>query len=261
MTPARFEGKVAIVTGGASGIGRACVERLAREGARVILTDWSGKRGQASADALASEGLAVEFFRQDAGDEAGWRALGDGVRERFGVLHVLVNNAYSGVATTFEDATPQSLRDAMRVNAEGALLGMQTAAELMRDGGAIVNVSSIAAFYPSQSNLGYATAKMATIQLTGTAALALGKRAPPIRVNAVAPGAVNTPTLQMAIKSFEKLGRWADGGEGLAHFASDAVLNRVAEPEELASAICFLASDEASFITGQCLRVDGGVFR
>jgi NAD(P)-dependent dehydrogenase (short-subunit alcohol dehydrogenase family) len=261
MTANRFEGRIAVVTGGASGIGRACVERLAREGAQVVLADWHEKRGRATTDELVEGGLRVQFHLHDAGDEASWRELSDLVRVRFGLLHVLVNNAYSGVAVTFDQATPQALRDAMRVNAEGVLLGMQAAAALMRDGGAIVNVSSIAAFYPSQSNLGYATAKMATIQLTGSAALALGKRTPPIRVNAVAPGAVNTPTLRSAIRAFNKLGNGPDGNDGSSRFASDAVLNRIGEPEELASAICFLASNEASFITGQCLRVDGGVFR
>lgn len=257
----RFEGKFAAVTGGASGIGLACVQRLAREGAEVLITDWSKPRGRQSADALCEEGLAVFFCHHDAGDVEGWRRVEDIISAKFGRLDVLVNNAYSGVAASFETATPESLRDGMRVNAEGALLGMQAAARLMTAGGSIVNVSSIAAFYPSKSNLGYATGKMAMIHLTGTAALALGKRTPPIRVNTVAPGAINTPTLHMAIRAFRGLPRDAEVSEGLDSFAGDATLGRVGEPEEVASAICFLASDEASYVTGQCLRVDGGANR
>jgi NAD(P)-dependent dehydrogenase (short-subunit alcohol dehydrogenase family) len=148
----------------------------------------------------------------------------------------------------------------MRVNAAGALFGMQLAAELMSEGGAIVNVSSMAAFYPSKANLGYATAKMAMIQLSASAALALGQRTPPIRVNSVAPGAIDTHTLRTAVRALNKIGPDEDIGDNLDKLASDAILRRVGRVEEVAAAICFLASDEASYITGQCLRVDGGVF-
>jgi NAD(P)-dependent dehydrogenase (short-subunit alcohol dehydrogenase family) len=237
-----------------------CVERLAAEGARVVLTDWHEPRGTKAADELSSRGLQVEFFHHDAGDEASWRSLADHVGSRYGLLHVLINNAYSGVAATFDSITPDVLQDAMRVNAAGALIGMQLAAGLMREGGAIVNVASIAAFYPSQSNLGYATSKMAVIQLSASAALALGQCKPPIRVNTVAPGAIDTHTLRTAIRALHKIDTQDDITEGLNKLASDAILRRVGRVEEVASAICFLASEEASYITGQCLRVDGGVF-
>jgi NAD(P)-dependent dehydrogenase (short-subunit alcohol dehydrogenase family) len=131
-----------------------------------VLTDFHAARGTKAAQELSSQGLLVEFRHHDAGDETSWRSLAAHVRDRYGVQHVLINNAYSGVAATFDSITPDILRDAMRVNAAGALFGMQLAAELMSEGGAIVNVSSMAAFYPSKANLGYATAKMAMIQLS-----------------------------------------------------------------------------------------------
>lgn len=261
MTRRRFEGKTAIVTGAAAGIGRSCVEQLLAEGARVILADWHAARGGAAVEELAGRGFDVHFFAHDAGDPVAWKALADHVSATFGTVHALVNNAFSGVAATFDTITPDILQDAMRVNAAGALVGMQSIAPLMREGGGIVNVSSIAAFYPSKSNLGYAAAKMAIIQLTGSAALALGQRDPAIRVNAVAPGAINTHTLRTSIRALNGLAKNADVTEGLRNFASDTILARVGEPEEVAKAICFLASDDATYITGQCLRVDGGVVR
>lgn len=261
MTAQRFRGKGAIVTGAAAGIGRACVERLAAEGARVVLTDWHEVRGGAAVEELRGQGLDVHFFHHDAGDGAGWQDLARFAEETCGTLHVLVNNAYSGAAATFDNLTAEGLQAAMRVNAEGALLGMQIIAPLMREGGAIVNVSSMAAFYPSEANLGYATAKMAMLSLTGSAALALGRRDPPVRVNAIAPGAINTHTLRTTVRALNKLPKDADVAEGLDRFAGSSLLRRVGQPEEVAAAVCFLASDDSSYITGQTLRVDGGTAR
>ena len=261
MAAQRFDGKTAIVTGAAAGIGRACVERLAAEGAKVILTDWHEGRGTKAAEEMSAKGAQVRFVHHDAGDESSWRDLAGFAEGWCGPIHALVNNAYSGAAASFDMLTAQGLDDAMRVNAAGALIGMQTIAPLMREGGAIVNVTSIAAFYPSAGNVGYATAKMAMVALTGSAALALGKRDPAVRVNAVAPGAIDTHTLRASVRAFARLPREADLTDELNRFAGASLLGRVGQPEEVAAAICFLASDDASYITGQTLRVDGGTAR
>jgi NAD(P)-dependent dehydrogenase (short-subunit alcohol dehydrogenase family) len=255
----RFEGQVALVTGGASGIGLATVERLASEGASVLLTDRSTGRGQAAAGNLNARGLAVQFQPHDAGDESSWQEVERRVLADYGTLDALVNNAYSGAAAGLETLSPSVLRDSMRVNVEGTVLGMQLAARLMQAGGAIVNLSSVAAFSPTTSNLGYATAKLAVVHLTQSAALSLARREFPIRVNAVAPGPVDTPALRSTIRAISGLSKTDDLTEGIRAMARKTPLGRVAQPSELANAITFLLSDEAGYITGQCLVVDGGV--
>ena len=156
----------------------------------MLLTDWHAERGRLAVEELCADGLDVRFAAHDAGDEAGWIELARVAEELLGTVHALVNNAFSGTAAGFDAITAQGLQDAMRVNATGAMTGMQVIAPLMHEGGSIVNISSMAAFYPSKGNVGYATAKMAMISLTGSAALAYGKRKPPIRVNAIASGAI-----------------------------------------------------------------------
>ena len=254
----RFDGKVAIVTGGGSGIGRAAVEQLAREGARVLLTDWSKTRGTATAEALSDLGLAVAYQHHDAGDEASWAAVEARIAHDYGILHVLVNNAYSGAAANLKTLTAQILNDAMRVNVGGAALGLRMAAALMRHGGTVVNMSSAAAFVANPTNLAYAAAKLAVVQLTRSTAAELARRRPPIRVNAVAPGFTDTPALQAAVKALMTSEKGETFDDALAALTAEVPLGRVARAAEIANVIAFLASDESSYMTGQCLAVDGG---
>jgi len=252
----RFAGRVAVVTGGAAGIGRAVVERLAAEGAAVILTDRSAARGEAAAAELAAGGGRVMFQPHDAGAEASWRALGERLAAEFGELHVLVNNAYSGAAADIATLDDAAIDAAMRVNLGGAAAGLRLATAHMRAGGAVVNVSSAAAFVANPGNLAYAAAKLAVVQLTRSTAVALAGRAPPIRVNAVAPGFTATRSLAAAVQATAP--GMEDADVQLARFAAGVPLGRVAQPSEVAAAIAFLASDDASYVTGQCLIVDGG---
>jgi NAD(P)-dependent dehydrogenase (short-subunit alcohol dehydrogenase family) len=254
----RLQGRIAIVTGGGSGIGYATVERFAEEGAAVLLTDWSKQRGGAAAQMLQERGYRVDYIHHDAGDESMWRDVIARVQDRFGGLHILVNNAYSGAVGTIGELTTQSLRDGMRVNVEGAMIGMRLASEAMTNGGAIVNLASIAAFRGSDRNASYAAAKLALVSLTQSAAVGFARRARPIRVNAVAPGYTRTVALERTVQALNNRPNGADLGPDLARFARSVPLGRLGEPRELANAILFLVSDEASYVTGQCLAVDGG---
>lgn len=255
----RLQGRVAIVTGSGSGIGFATAERFAQEGASVLLTDWSERRGGAAAEMLQQRGHRVDYIHHDAGDETMWGAVIARVREKFGGLHVLVNNAYSGKAAPIGELGTDLLRDGMRVNVEGAMIGMRLASKAMTEGGAIVNLASIAAFRGSDINAPYAASKLALISLTQSAAIGFAKLKMPIRVNAVAPGFTRTVALERTVQALNNRPNGADLGPDLARYVESVPLGRLAEPRELASAILFLVSDDASYITGQCLAVDGGV--
>ncbi len=248
--------RLALVTGGASGIGLATARHLAVAGARVVLSDISARRGEAAAADLRRLGLDVVFRHHDAGDPQSWSALGGHLKAEGRPLRVLVNNAYSGRAGTALSLTPEQLRECMRVNVEGALLGIQMAAELMSEGGAIVNLSSIAALRPAPQNLGYAIAKMAVIQLTQAAAITFAQAGVPIRVNAVAPGAVDTHALRSTLRVLRPEG---DGDtEALAAMAAATPMGRIAQPTEIAEIIGLLASDASGALSGHCVIADGG---
>jgi NAD(P)-dependent dehydrogenase (short-subunit alcohol dehydrogenase family) len=253
---ARLEGKVAIVTGGASGIGLAIVRRFAGEGARVVLADIADETGGNAAEKASAEGGRVIFAHLDAGDERSWRTLIDTTVGRFGKLDILVNNAYAGALFSIRAASLDDLVANFRVTANGVFLGMKLAEPAMSEGGAIVNIGSIAALKGAPSNALYGAAKSAVQSLSRSAALDFARRR--IRVNVVTPGIVQTPSLISTVQSLFHTNSQAEIDAGLAKMALGVPLKRIADPAEIASAVLFLASDEAAFITGADLVVDGG---
>jgi 3-oxoacyl-[acyl-carrier protein] reductase len=241
-----FKGRVALVTGGARGIGRACCLRLAAGGAAVAL---NYRRDDAAAHAtrrlILEHGGLCELFRADVGDEAPFRTAVAEVTERLGPIELLVANAGTTKARGHEELSLGTWRETLRVNLDGPFVAIQAVKEqmLLRRFGRIVCVSSIAAFRPRARQIDYAAAKAGVVALVRCFAEAL---APSIHVNCVAPGLTDT----------EMLGEL--DSEKLPSRIAAIPLQRVARPEEIAETIAFLLSERASFITGQCITVSGG---
>lgn len=245
----RLKGKVALVTGAAGSFGRAITAAFVAEGARVLGTD-------SEADGLAAlteaHGDAAAVLRHDVTDEAQWAAAVAAAREAFGGLHIVVNNA--GLASTGEPQDPERVslaqwRAVNAVNVEGVLLGCQAAIGAMKEtGGAIVNISSLAALNPSPRMAAYGASKAAVRHLTRTVAMYCAEQGYPIRCNSVHPGWFPTPMVR-ASRTPEEL-----------EVQRRAIpMGRFGEPEEVAKAVLYLASDEAAYVTGAKLVIDGGV--
>lgn len=242
-----LEDKVAIVTGAAQGIGQAIATRFVREGARVMLSDVQEDAGKAAADEL---GEAAAFIPCDVGDKAQVEALVAGAADKFGRLDVMVANAGIVHAAEFLELDEADFDRVLRVNLKGAFLCGQAAAKQMVSqggGGAIVNLSSINAVLAIPNQVPYNVSKGGVNQLTHVAALALAPHN--IRVNAIGPGSIATEMLQSVLAS-----------DPAAHekVMSRTPLGRLGEPDEMASVAVFLASDMASYVTGQVVYADGG---
>lgn len=245
----RFLNKASIVTGAASGIGLATAERLVAEGGHVLLTDLNEEAGSEAAQRLVA---AAGFRVHDAASEADWESVVADCVSRFGRLDVLVNNA--GVAflagqLSPEEVTLEEWQRVNAVNAAGVMLGCKHAIRAMKSsgGGAIVNIASIAATVASPLAVPYGASKAAVVQLTKTVAYDCARRGYNIRCNAVLPGTIET-TLY---KTFSEEQRAAN--------ARGVPLGRVGTPEDVAMAVAFLASDDAGYITGAQIAVDGGL--
>jgi len=249
---ARLADKVAIVTGAASGIGRAAAERFAAEGASVLVADLQEDGSREVAAALRARDLRAEACAVDVRDDAAVRSMVERAVRTFGGLDVLFNNAGVGNYLPFEELEPDEWDRIVGVNLKGVYLGCRHAVpELRRRGsGVILNTASLSGLRAQAQNEAYCAAKAGVIQLTRSLARELA--ADRIRVNCICPGAVDTPLL----RRFTGSGERAD--EEVAAVGRRAPLGRVARPEEIAAAALFLVSDEASFITGVALPVDGG---
>jgi NAD(P)-dependent dehydrogenase (short-subunit alcohol dehydrogenase family) len=248
----RFANRIALVTGAASGIGRATAERLASEGARVALLDVDAAAGESVSDAMHCGGHECIFLHADVSEEEQVRAAVADAAARLGPIDTLINNAAAFVFRSIE-ATAADWNRVLSVNVMGAAFCVKhVLPEMQRAGkGAIVNLTSISGFVAEANSLTYSTSKAAILGLTRCMALDLARWN--IRVNAIAPGWVDTPQLR---RDIAREGMTFD--QSLQESGPRHILGRFAQAGEIASAIAFLASDDASFLTGTCLMADGG---
>ena len=246
----RVEDKVAIVTGAASGIGRGCAELLAREGARVVITDVQEELGRETAKAIGGDAV---FVRHDVTSEASWREVIDAALARFGRLDVLVNNAGIIIVVDIEETTVEQWRKIMTVNAEGVFLGCKHAIPAMRrsGGGSIINISSAAGIVGTPAFPAYSASKGAVRLLTKSVAAHCRDKGDAIRCNSIHPGGVDTPLL-----------RAIGGRRGLPDLdglAAPGGAVGYGTPADIGHLAVYLASDESRFMTGAELAIDGGL--
>jgi meso-butanediol dehydrogenase / (S,S)-butanediol dehydrogenase / diacetyl reductase len=249
----RLEGKVCIVTGGGSGIGRATCLLFAQEGARIAVADKRKEAADAVAAECAAEGTQALALAVDVAKDVDCGRMVEETVKRFGRLDVLVNNAGYGFAGTVVDTDERAWDDLMAVNVRGVFLCSKHAIPAMaaNGGGAIVNTASVVAAVGIRNRAAYCASKGAVAALTR--AIAIDHVAEGIRCNAVAPGTIDTPYFEEILRKSPVA---ADSRKALE---ARQLLGRLGTPEEIAAGILFLASDESRFATGSILTLDGGM--
>jgi len=247
----RLANKVAIITGGVSGIGAACSRRFVGEGGRVVITDLNEETGNSLAREL---GESAVFLHQDVTDPDRWRSIIDETVLRFGKLDIMVNNAGIGAGGPIDVESLESWQKIMAVNSDAVFLGCRAAVNAMKanGSGSIINMSSIhgmngAGFVPA-----YSASKGAVRLLSKSVAAYCGEMGLNIRCNSVHPGYIETPLLSNAINAMPNANEMWD------QIIGQHALGRLGTPEEVANMVLFLASDESSFVTGTEMVVDGG---
>jgi len=248
----RFEGRVALITGGTSGIGSATAERFAAEGARIAITGRNEERGEQVVDAIAANGGEAIFIQSDVRLAADCKRAVDETLRRFGQIDVLFNNAGVFHPKTIPDCTEDEWDETIESSLRGAFLMSKYSLPSMieRGSGSIIHTSSGWGILGGDKAAAYCAAKGGLIVMAKAMAIDHGPQG--IRVNCVCPGDVMTPMLE--VDAVDRGLTWDEYEEG----ASQRPLGRIGSPDDIASAVLYLASDEASFVTGDALVVDGG---
>ncbi len=259
----RLDGRVALITGAARGLGAEMAEALVAVGAKVMLTDVLVAEGEATAQRLRAEGGEAGFQRHDVTQEADWVAAVEATLQRFGGLDVVVNNAGIETAAFFADCELADFRRTMAINVDGVFLGVKHAIRAMRPGGgagrggAIINLSSVAGLVGVPTLGAYCTSKGAVRLMTKAAAVECARLGYGIRVNSVHPGIVKTEMGANVVRNFARLGLAPDEA------AADALVGSMhplgyGQPADVANAVIYLAGDASRWTTGAEVVVDGG---
>ena len=244
----RVDGKVALVTGGAMGMGESHSLLLAKEGAKVVVTDINTDEGETTAQQIRDEGGEAIFIQHDVASEEQWQSVIDQAVSTYGKVDILINNAGIVISKPNEETTVEDWDITMAVNSTGVFLGCKTVVDAMdkAGGGSIVNISSIYGIIGAPNAAAYQASKGAVRMLTKSCAVDFAQFN--IRVNSIHPGVIRTPIL----------GDMANDEAAIKQVLATTILERMAEPIEVSYAVLLLASDESSYMTGSELAVDGG---
>ncbi len=249
----RVVGKAALISGAASGIGFATAQLMAREGAGIVVADIDRDRGEAAAASLRDGGHGALFVALDVVSADAWQAAVDAAMAAYGRLDILVNAAGIGEPKPLLEMALDHWRRTIAINLDGTFLGTQAAVRAMQTGGgSIVNISSILGLVGTAYSSAYAASKGGVRLFTKSAAVECAALGIDVRINSVHPGYIETPMV------LDHIARLEDGEKRLAEITSRHPVGRLGQPQEVANIILFLASDEASFVTGAEFAVDGG---
>ena len=251
----RVSGKFALVTGAGSGLGAATATALAREGAKVAVGDVELSRAQKTAQRITEQGGTAIALHHDVTSEQSWNQAVATTKLALGGFNVLVNNAGTAAGRLILNTSLADWRHVMAINLDGVFLGVRAAIEAMRGaGGSIINISSVAALVGIDlGGTAYCASKGGVTLLTKAAALECARLKYNVRVNSVHPGYMDTPMLRDVVN------RRGDPAQAVGQIEAECPMGRLGEPEDIAQAVLYLASDDSKFVTGSQLVVDGGI--